>query len=290
MHTQNKFCRSAVCVATVMLFTVCGFAAGNTITIEQVLTRLAQADNEASNFCSDVTFTAYDVNGKVVSGEKKGVRCYAKPDVSTVCVTSSTGSHERHGEVGRTILTEIDGKAVTQTIPDSFFLRDIRSIIAVHKGDVPFVGKTGETRFTFEPGGQTAIAENENGIYTIAIEAKGYERAVLRVNVKNGAVLEKTVFSIATGRQISRESHDDFIAAGQAILPRHTVYEYGGQKIIVHLQNYRINLPIDVSSFAAGKSACEELAAAFGRSLHSSGAQAPGTKALPSNISARQPR
>lgn len=277
MQTQNKFHRVALYIALVLLFTVSGFPAAKNITIEQVLSKLAQADADAGNFCSDVTFTAYDASGRVVGTDKSGVRCYAKPDISVMCVASATG-RERHGEVGQTIRTEINGKAVTNTIPDSFFLRDIRSMIAVHKGEVPFAGKTGETHFTFEPGGQTTIAENENGLYTIAIEAKGYERAVVRVDTKNGTVLEKTVFSIIAGKQVSRETHDDFVAAGHALLPKHTVYEYGGQKIVVKLQKYSINLPIDIRSFAAGEGACEELAGAYSRSLHGGGTQQSGTK------------
>jgi hypothetical protein len=278
MQTTTKIYRMVFCLLALMLAASSGFAASKDVTIDQVLNQLANADSIVNNFCSYVTFASYDANGKAIGGNKSGLRCYSKPDISVVCVTSSTGSREGHGEVGKTIRTEINGKVVTNTLPDSFFLHDIRSLIAIHKGEIAFAGKTGETHFAFEPSGQTTAAQSANGVYTISIEAKGYEKAVLRVDVKNGTVLEKTVFSVAAGKQVSRENHDDFVSAGHTLLPQQTVYEYGGQKIMVQLQNYLVNVPIDIRSFAAGEGTCEALASALGRNPQSAGSQAPKAK------------
>jgi len=283
MQSTGKFFWIAIGAAVVMLSLASAPPTANTITIEQVLARLARSDRAASNFCSDVTFTPYDANARVIGPEKSGLRCYAKPDISILCLSSTTGSQESHGEIGQSVRTEINGHAATKIIPDSFFLRDVRSTIAIHRGEAAFDGKTGQAHFLFEPGGKTATARNASGIYTIAIEAKNREKAVIRVDVNNGTVLEKTVFSLLTGKQVSRENHGDFTAVGAALLPGRTVYEYGGQRVVVQLRNYRVNVPLDIRRFAAGNAGCEDLAGTLARSLHSVGRQPPEPETISSD-------
>lgn len=237
-----------------------GCERGPLISIEEVVDLLVARDGAIDNFCSDVTFVAVrpGVAGEPI--QRTGVRCYEKPDVSVLCLAAARGEAEFHGEIGRQLYQGAGRGVTAETLQDSFFLRDLRSIAALRTAHAFPAQEPGTPlRFYFEPGQTERRTRSDKGRYTIAVEAAGYEKAILQVDVTTGAILEKTVYRPAERKEIAREVHRDFVSLAGAPLPTRTVYDYGGQRVTVSLFKYRVNLPIDFKRFASGVDGCSAL-------------------------------
>jgi hypothetical protein len=144
-------------------------------------------------------------------------------------------------------------------------------MMSLHRGEAEFPteadGPPGRNqprvpvRFVFATGDPRRSAWREDGIYELQITRPGYERAVLRVDVLRGVVLEKSVYQLPGGALTAREVHSDFVPLAGSYLPGKTIYEYGEETVVIYWSDYRCNLPVDLERISMDESACERLAA-----------------------------
>ncbi|MGZ5441505.1 MAG: hypothetical protein ACXW5U_07455 [Thermoanaerobaculia bacterium] len=238
------------------------------IGIDEVLEALTDADRKIDNYCSWERSFTYDRNGRLKEGDIRSFHFYAKPDQSLLCVYGPSASCEIYYEAGTLVKTRKDGTTRQQTIPDSFFLRDWRSMMLLHgsRSDAPVArGNTASPmQFEFATGDPQKAPRREDGIYEIQITRPDDERAVLRVNVLLGVVLEKSVYRLPGEILTAREAHSDFVPLAGSYLPGKTVYEYGQKSVVIYWSDYRANLPVDFGRIDVDESTCRRLTALAG--------------------------
>jgi hypothetical protein len=242
----------------------CGSTRSDRTAAAGVVDRLMQMDRTITGFRAKVEVSTYDMAGNKIAPDKSGYRLYVKPDMSLVCVSAPGGALEVASEIRTILRTKIGGVSETLTLPDSYFLRDIRSMLKFPLQLGPAAGAAPQPDFALEPepeaGAQAATVRTLSMTYT------GYEKAVLKVDTELGAVLEKTVYG-ADNSVKSRERHSQFVAINGGYLPGHTEYEWAGRRAVVHLWDYRAEEPPPTAYFERAEASCGALAASYGAAL-----------------------
>jgi len=233
----------------------------------RVLERLIAADRKVDNFCSRVSFAMYDTHGRLLEDEQVGYRLYAMPDKSLICIPGAKGWQRAYAEVGTMVRDKQGSSLHTSTLPDSYFVRDFRSMLAtplrVPSGRGASANESERPRFTIEPGQQTTNGGQD--VYSLSMSSPGYENAVLRMDVNAGTLLEKTVHSLPGNQVTSHEVDSNFIMVDGVYLPTQTIYEYGGRTTVLHLWDYQINVPVAQSIFMLEGDSCDKLASWYDR-------------------------
>ena len=228
----------------------------------ELVARLMRADRTIVAFRSKVRVTTFDSAGNKVAPDKSGYRLYAKPDMSLVCIAAADGNPESASEIRTVLRTRKSGVAATSTLPDSYFLRDIGSMLSVPLEAGPSGDSAPKPEFVLDPG--QATTGHSSGVHTLSMVYPGYERAVLKVNADSGLILEKTVYG-ADNSVKSRELYSEFVPLNGGYLPSRTSYEWAGGKAVVHLWDYHAEEQPPLSFFENAGAACGTLAARFGR-------------------------
>lgn len=268
---DRRFLRRTTTIVVIALGISGSCAFPRQIGIEEVLAALTAADRKIDNYCSLERSFTYDRNGRLKEGASRGVHFYSKPDESVLCVDAPAASYDIYYETGRLVKSRKDGKTSQQTLPDSFFLRDWRSMMRLHQGQTDFPaesdgplerkGTAPPVKLEFAAGDPRKTAWREDGIYDIQITRPGYERAILRVDVPRGVILEKSVYQLPGGMLTAREVHSEFVPLAGSYLPGKTIYEYGEQTVVIYWSEYRANLPVDFKRINMDQSTCERLEA-----------------------------
>ncbi len=229
--------------------------------LSEILERVIQTDRAIPAFRSKVLVKTYDASGQPIEPDKSGFRLYVKPDLSLVCASAPDGPPESAAELRTIVKTRKGGTAETTTLPDSYFLRDLGSMLTW-----PLEAATTErhpSKPQFQLDSESDAAEEAKGIYTLNMVHPGYEKAVLKVQADSGAILQKTVYD-AAGAIKSRETYSAQAPISGGFLPGQTIYEWAGRTAIVRLWDYHVEAPRPASFFENDESACDALAATFG--------------------------
>jgi hypothetical protein len=266
-QTQKTFLRSRIAPALAALAccgAVAAFWPSHPATLQDVLEAASREDAKIDDFCSRVAFTTYDDASRVVTPEKRGYRYYAKPDRSIVCLDSDGGAKDIYAEVGRLVRTKVDDEIRVSTIPDSYFLRDLRSMLgSALSSDAGMTEASVRPNVRLEPGGgiRRPILSH-GGDYILSVTTPNVETAIARINLQFG-VVEKTVRTDPGGTLVSQETHSTFTPVGGSYLPQHTVYKYRGLTTDIRLWAYRANVRLSPHVFEVPANACEQLSALF---------------------------
>jgi|GEM_PF-7132155 len=244
-------------------------SSNETITIDEVIATLSEKDRQLDSFSAKVSIVTYDLEGKLIDQPKEGIKYYLKPDMSLLCLETSDGRQEIYSEVGQIVRVKDGDSIKTKIVPDSFFLKDIRSLIAIHQGAITFPvdprlqgGKRGGSNhphFVFEPSGRLTSPVNSHHLYQISMEARYYEKVILRVDLNIGAVIEKEVIALPSGERIAYERHVDFVPINGSYLPGTVIYEYKMRRWIVTLWDYKVNIGLEADVFLLDDPICKLL-------------------------------